>query len=128
MSPASNMPSLGAVSAALHASLLVLLAQGIHRSRDGVYVRPQHRLTVMDRTSVHHLPTYMVHLYRNFRSNFSSPMDTTEPRNADTVKSLMAKSKSCFLNFILCLSKNARGHTREFTRLPGNGRFDSAYS
>ncbi|XP_022599126.1 nodal homolog [Seriola lalandi dorsalis] len=89
------MRSLGALGVALHASLLVLLAQGIHKSRDGVYMRPLHRLSVMDRSTGYHLPTYMVHLYRNFKSNFSRPMDTMEQdaaKQADTVKSVMAKS------------------------------------
>ncbi|CAB1416746.1 unnamed protein product [Pleuronectes platessa] len=70
------MRSLGALGVALHASLLVLLAQGFHRSRDGVFLRPQHRLPVSDRTTGHHLPTYMVHLYRNFKANFSGTLDT----------------------------------------------------
>lgn len=90
------MRSLGALSVALHASLLVLLAQGIQKSRDGVYMRPLHRLSVMDRSTGYHLPTYMVHLYRNFKSNFSRPMDSMEQdaaKQADTVKSVMAKSK-----------------------------------
>ncbi|XP_018554858.1 nodal-related 2 [Lates calcarifer] len=89
------MRSLGALSVALHASLLVLLAQGIQKSRDGVYMRPLHRLSVMDRSTGYHLPTYMVHLYRNFKSNFSRPMDSMEQdaaKQADTVKSVMAKS------------------------------------
>ncbi|XP_062234585.1 nodal-related 2 [Platichthys flesus] len=89
------MRSLGALGVALHASLLVLLAQGFHRSRDGVILRPQHRLPVPDRSTGHHLPTYMVHLYRNFKANFSGPLDTAEQdaaRQADTVKSVMAKS------------------------------------
>ncbi|KAG7507164.1 nodal-like [Solea senegalensis] len=87
------MRSLGTVDVALHASLLtLLLAQGIHKSKDGVYVRPLHRLSVLERSSAFHLPTYMVHLYRNFKSNFSRPMDVTKARAADTVKSVMAKS------------------------------------
>lgn len=47
---------------------------------------------MMERSSGYHLPTYMMHLYRNFRSNFSRPLDTME-RDADTVKSVVAKSK-----------------------------------
>jgi len=52
-----------------------------------------------------HLPVYMVHLYRNFRANLSRPLlvkDGTEEqvaagrRAVDTVKSVMAKSKSPF--------------------------------
>lgn len=89
------MRALGAAAVALHASLLVLLAQGAHRSRDGVYARPPERFsTSTDRS---HLPTYMMHLYRSFRSNFSRPVDTME-QDADTVKSVRAKSKiwNCF--------------------------------
>ncbi|XP_056286488.1 nodal-related 2 [Pseudoliparis swirei] len=89
------MRSLGALTVALHASLLVLLAQGIHKRRDRVYLRPQQPFSIMDRSSGYHLPTYMMHLYRNFKSNFSSPSDNMElytGQQADTVKSLMAKS------------------------------------
>lgn len=91
------MRSLGALSVALHASLLVLLAQGIHKARDGVYMRSLHRLSLMDRSTGYHLPTYMVHLYRNFKSNFSRPttdiMEQDAAKQADTVKSVMAKGK-----------------------------------
>ncbi|XP_029977868.1 nodal-related 2 [Sphaeramia orbicularis] len=89
------MRSLGALRVALHASLLVLLAQGIHKSKDGVYTRALHRFSLMDRSTGYHLPTYMVHLYRNLKSNFSRPLDTLEQfgaKRADTIKSVMAKS------------------------------------
>lgn len=86
--------SLGApLGAALHASLLlVLLAHGVQRPRDG--------LAAPERAGGHRLPLYMMHLYRNFRSNFSKPLDNLErdaSRRADTVKSLMAKSKIWFI-------------------------------
>ncbi|XP_054455376.1 nodal-related 2 [Anoplopoma fimbria] len=89
------MRSLGALAVALHASLLVLLAQGVHRNRDGVYMRSKQHFSSMDRSTGYHLPTYMMHLYRNFKSNFSRPLDTMEQdstKQADTVKSVMAKS------------------------------------
>nr|XP_020460638.1 nodal homolog [Monopterus albus] len=89
------MRSLRVLAVALHASLLVLLAQGISKSRDGVHMRTLRRLSTMDRPAGYHLPTYMVHLYRNFKSNFSRSMDTIEQdaaKRADTVKSVMAKS------------------------------------
>ncbi|XP_078135953.1 nodal-related 2 [Sander vitreus] len=89
------MRSLGALTVALHASLLVLLAQGIQMTSDGVYMRPLQRYPVVDRSTGYHLPTYMMHLYRNFKSNFSRPLDTMEQdaaKQADTVKSVMAKS------------------------------------
>ncbi|XP_068593049.1 nodal-related 2 [Cebidichthys violaceus] len=85
----------GALAVALHASLLVLLAHGLHKTRDGVYLRSPQHFSGMDRSTAHHLPTYMMHLYRNFRSNFSRPSDATEQctaQRADTVKSVMAKS------------------------------------
>lgn len=90
------MRPLGALGVALHASLLVLLAQGIHKSKDGVYMRQLHRFSLMERSTGNHLPTYMMHLYRNFKSNFSRPRDAMEQHaaeQADTVKSVMAKSK-----------------------------------
>ncbi|XP_076616762.1 nodal-related 2 [Chaetodon auriga] len=89
------MRSLGLLAFALHASALLLLVQGIQRSRDGVYMRPLQRFSVMDRSTGYHLPTYMMHLYRNFKSNFSRPEDALEQdaaKQADTVKSVVAKS------------------------------------
>ncbi|KAM4623914.1 nodal-related 2 [Polymixia lowei] len=89
------MRSFGLLSILLHASLLILLAQGINKTRDGVYTRSLHRFDTMDRSTGYHLPTYMVHLYRNFKSNLSRPVDAMEQaaaKQADTVKSLMAKS------------------------------------
>ncbi|XP_070783637.1 nodal-related 2 [Enoplosus armatus] len=89
------MRSLGPLAVALHASLLVLLAQGIQKTRDGVYTRSLQRFSAMDRSTGYHLPTYMMHLYRNFKSNFSRPLDTMEQdaaKQADTVKSVVAKS------------------------------------
>ncbi|KAM9336334.1 nodal-related 2 [Symphorus nematophorus] len=85
------MRSLGLLAFALHASLLGLLA-----AKDGVYKRPLQRFSsVMDRSTGYHLPTYMMHLYRNFKTNFSRPLDTMEQdaaKQADTVKSVVAKS------------------------------------
>ncbi|KAK5600163.1 hypothetical protein CRENBAI_006679 [Crenichthys baileyi] len=89
------MRSLEALGVALHASLLVLLAHGIHKSRDGSIMRSLHRFPLTERSTGHHLPTYMMHLYRNFKSNFSGPLDNMEQdaaKRADTVKSMMAKS------------------------------------
>ncbi|XP_074476317.1 nodal-related 2 [Sebastes fasciatus] len=91
------MRSFGARSVALHASLLLLLLVhgGTQRTRDRGYMRAQPRFSLMDRSNAYHLPTYMMHLYRNFKSNFSRPLDTMEQdaaKQADTVKSVMAKS------------------------------------
>ncbi|XP_068610782.1 nodal-related 2 [Brachionichthys hirsutus] len=72
-------------------ALLALLAHGTHGTRDGLHLRSLQRLSVT--------PTYMVHLYRNFRSNFSRPTDAAArdaaqdaAQRADTVKSVVAKS------------------------------------
>lgn len=96
---AKNMRSLGALPVALYASLLVLLlAQGVQKHRDGGY---KQRFALMERTTGYHLPTYMMHLYRNFKSNFSRPLDALEQgaaKQADTVKSVMAKSKFLLKN------------------------------
>lgn len=90
------MRSLGPLAVALHASLLVLLAQGVQKARDGVYMRSLQRFSTMDRSTGYHLPTYMMHLYRNYKANFSRPLDALEQdaaKQADTVKSVVAKSK-----------------------------------
>ncbi|XP_061564452.1 nodal-related 2 [Cololabis saira] len=89
------MRSLGAVSVAVHASLLVLLAHGIQPTDDGVSTRMLPRPALMDRSGGYHLPTYMMHLYRNYRSNFSRPVDSMEreaANKADTVKSILARN------------------------------------
>ncbi|XP_051968824.1 nodal-like [Xyrauchen texanus] len=44
-----------------------------------------------DRTR-HHLPTYMMHLYRNFKVNVTRPADFMEHERADTIKSILSKS------------------------------------
>uniref|UniRef100_A0A1A7XCR9 Nodal-related 2 n=1 Tax=Iconisemion striatum TaxID=60296 RepID=A0A1A7XCR9_9TELE len=84
------MRSFGAPGdALLRASLLLLMVQGIPTSRGGGVLR-----SLIERPSGHHLPSYMMHLYRNFKSNFSRPLDNLERdavKQADTVKSLMAK-------------------------------------
>lgn len=93
------MRSLELLALALNASALLLLAHGSQRSNDGVYTGPVQRPSAPERPTAHHLPTYMMHLYRNFRSNFSRPLDTLERRaaqHADTVQSVMAKSKILF--------------------------------
>lgn len=104
------MRPLGLLASVLCASLLAgapAFAQGAQRTTtsttsttgmDGTTVRPPQRISLLERTSGYHLPTYMMHLYRNFRANFSSrPLDVVEKeavkQHADTVKSLVAKSK-----------------------------------
>lgn len=96
------MRSLGLLAFALNASALLLLARGSRRSKDGLYADSAQRLPAPDRPLAYHLPTYMMHLYRNFRPNVSRPPDTLEQsaaqQRADTVQSVMAKSKVLFLS------------------------------
>ncbi|XP_063077536.1 nodal-related 2 [Engraulis encrasicolus] len=51
--------------------------------------------TFMDRIPKHHLPSYMMQLYRTFTSNHTRPVEFMEEdtvKQADTVRSIMAKS------------------------------------
>ncbi|KAL0964752.1 hypothetical protein UPYG_G00328410 [Umbra pygmaea] len=93
------MHSFGALCAGLLASLLMLLAQGVHKSEDGVYHGISRRYAAEQGPPGHHhlAPTYMMHLYRNYKSNLTRPtdvLDQTTAKQADTVKSVMAKSLS----------------------------------
>ncbi|XP_067286461.1 nodal-related 2 [Pseudorasbora parva] len=48
--------------------------------------------TRADRSHRHHLPTYMMHLYRHFKLNQTSPVESVEHEHADTIKSILSKS------------------------------------
>lgn len=116
------MRSLGLLAFALNASALLLLAQGSRRTKDGVYTDSVQRQPAPDRPLAYHLPTYMMHLYRNFRSNFSRPLDTLEQsaaQQADTVQSVMAKSKLFFLlvpPYFNLFQQDKWSNTRAFPR------------
>ncbi|XP_077406258.1 nodal-related 2 [Vanacampus margaritifer] len=78
--------------------LLLLLHQGqrtravhLQHVRDGARL---HGLLRDRGGSGHHLPTYMVHLYRHFKSNASDASEQNAERRADTVRSLLAKGLS----------------------------------
>ncbi|RXN08948.1 nodal-like protein [Labeo rohita] len=45
-----------------------------------------------ERSHRHHLPTYMMHLYRHFKLNQTRPVENTEHEQADTIKSILSKS------------------------------------
>ncbi|XP_036407134.1 nodal-related 2 [Megalops cyprinoides] len=86
------MHALGALSVLLCFSLK-LVAAGFHKTGDGGF-NFAHRSTSI-RSPGHHLPTYMMHLYRNFKANQSPSTDLLEQRTvsqADTVRSVIAKS------------------------------------
>ncbi|XP_059387564.1 nodal-related 2 [Carassius carassius] len=44
------------------------------------------------RSHRHHLPTYMMQLYRHFKLNQTRPVEKTEHEQADTIKSILSKS------------------------------------
>ncbi|XP_026131841.1 nodal homolog [Carassius auratus] len=44
------------------------------------------------RSHRHHLPTYMMQLYRHFKLNQTRPVENTEHEQADTIKSILSKS------------------------------------
>lgn len=50
-----------------------------------------------DRSHRYHLPTYMMHLYRHFRLNQTRPVESMEHEHADTIKSIISKSKIWFI-------------------------------
>ncbi|XP_054625106.1 nodal-related 2 [Dunckerocampus dactyliophorus] len=79
--------------AAWKSLLLLLEVVALLQSRDGANGqghlhtrRTLHRFPLVERGTGYHLPSYMVHLYRNF----SRPVEAAE-LEADTVRSLMAK-------------------------------------
>lgn len=55
-----------------------------------------------ERSHRHHLPTYMIHLYRNFKLNQTRPAEHLEHEQADTIKSILSKSKICFNIVLSC--------------------------
>lgn len=109
------MRSSAALCVALHASLLaLLLAQRSHKAREGAHRRSPHTSHLADRATGHHLPPYMVHLYRNFKSNLSRPADALEQhaeRQADTVRSVMARGNP--RSFLLILWRERKKYMEE---------------
>ncbi|KAF7649107.1 hypothetical protein LDENG_00146520 [Lucifuga dentata] len=83
------MRCLGALAVALHACVLVLPAQEAHNDTDGVDTPPLQPPSTLKPTTGHHLPSYMVDLYRHFRTD---ALEEAAARQADTVQSVMAKS------------------------------------
>uniref|UniRef100_A0A8C1LBW7 Nodal-related 2 n=1 Tax=Cyprinus carpio TaxID=7962 RepID=A0A8C1LBW7_CYPCA len=45
-----------------------------------------------ERSHRHHLPTYMMQLYRHFKLNQTHPVENVEHEQADTIKSILSKS------------------------------------
>ncbi|XP_030631676.1 nodal-related 2 [Chanos chanos] len=87
------MHSIGALRLVC-SQLLLLGALGIHTNLYGIQSATSRRFN-MDKGPRHHLPTYMMHLYRNFKTNQSRLMDYMEQeqaKQADTIKSIMSKS------------------------------------
>ncbi|XP_028825983.1 nodal-related 2 [Denticeps clupeoides] len=86
------MRALSALCVLLYAQV-VAQARGAHRSAGPLMETPQRPSP--DRVPRHPLPSYMMHLYRNFKSNQTRPVERTDQeaaKQADTVRSIMAKS------------------------------------
>lgn len=86
----STMHTLGALRLACYQLLLlgVFGKQSNHGTRNMSFRT--------ERSHRHHLPTYMMHLYRHFKLNQTRPVENTEHEQADTIKSILSKSKICF--------------------------------
>lgn len=85
-------------------SHMLLEALGLQKSMAGLVTVPSQRNPTNRAPSRHHLPSYMMHLYRTFTSNQTRAVEFIEEdaiKQADTVRSIMAKSKF-FCIFGLC--------------------------
>uniref|UniRef100_A0A671LQ98 Nodal-related 2 n=1 Tax=Sinocyclocheilus anshuiensis TaxID=1608454 RepID=A0A671LQ98_9TELE len=70
------------------------LSRHVRGQREGVYkLSWTLNLNMSSRSHRHHLPTYMMQLYRNFKLNQTRPVETIEHEQADTIKSILSKSK-----------------------------------
>lgn len=72
--------------------LLLLGVFGKHNNHHGTRNMSPHP-SRLDRSHRHHLPTYMMHLYRHFKLNQTRPVENMEHEQADTIKSILSKSK-----------------------------------
>lgn len=72
--------------------LLLLGVFGKHNNHHGTRNMSLHP-SRLDRSHRHHLPTYMMHLYRHFKLNQTRPVENMEHEQADTIKSILSKSK-----------------------------------
>ncbi|KAL1264851.1 hypothetical protein QQF64_005206 [Cirrhinus molitorella] len=80
------MQALGALRLACY-QLLLLGVFGKHSNHGTRNMSPR-----TERSHRHHLPTYMMHLYRHFKLNQTRPVENTEHEQADTIKSILSKS------------------------------------
>lgn len=90
------MSTLGAVRLACY-QLLLLGVFGKHNNHGTRIISSR-----TERSHRHHLPTYMMHLYRNFKLNQTRPAEHLEHEQADTIKSILSKSKICFSIVLSC--------------------------
>ncbi|XP_073684867.1 nodal-related 2 [Garra rufa] len=80
------MQAFGALRLACY-QLLLLGVFGKHNSHG-----TRNMASRTERSHRHRLPTYMMHLYRNFKLNQTRPVENTEHEQADTIKSILSKS------------------------------------
>lgn len=84
-------------------SHVLLEALGLQKSMPGRDKLPSQRIPTNRAPSRHHLPSYMMHLYRTYTSNNTRHVEFIEEdtvKQADTVRSIMAKRK--FFVFLDC--------------------------
>lgn len=86
--PQCIMSAHGALRLACY-QLLLLGVFGKHNNQGTRNTSPR-----AERSHRHHLPTYMMQLYRHFKLNQTQHL---EHEHADTIKSILSKSKICFL-------------------------------
>lgn len=82
--------------------LLLLGVFGKHSNHHGTSRNMSPHPSRLDRSHRHHLPTYMMHLYRHFKLNQTQP-ENVEHEQADTIKSILSKSKIWHLLWHLLL-------------------------
>ncbi|KAL0178883.1 hypothetical protein M9458_024325, partial [Cirrhinus mrigala] len=79
------MHTLGALRLACYQLLLL----GVFGKHNNLGTRNMSSRT--ERSHRHHLPTYMMQLYRHFKLNQTRPVENTEHEQADTIKSILSK-------------------------------------
>lgn len=84
-------------------SHVLLEALGLQKSSAGVAKVSSQRISTNRAPPRNNLPSYMMHLYRTFTSNHTRPVEFIEEdtvKQADTVRSIMAKSKFFWTLFL----------------------------
>lgn len=90
------------VLGALRLACYQILLLGVLGKRDKTHLHGARTILAHfsspDRT--HRPPTYMMHLYRNFKMNQTRPVDYMDHEQADTIRSILSNSKVWFILLI----------------------------